>query len=256
MIPIDVSNKKGLIVGIANEHSIAWGCAQRLHEGGAKLAVTYLNEKAKRHVEPLAQSVNADIFLPLDVTHEPAMDALFDAVTAEWGKLDFVIHSIAFAPKEDLHGRVVDCSLDGFTQAMNISCHSFMRLAKRAEPLMADGGSLITMSYYGADKVVPHYGMMGPVKAALESCVEYMAAELGTQQIRVNTISAGAMPTRAGSGLQAFDQLLDASGKKSALHHLATPEDVGNLAAFLISDFSANITGCTHFVDSGYQMID
>ncbi len=256
MTPIDVAGKKGLIVGIANEHSIAWGCAQSLHQGGADLAITYLNDKAKPYVQPLAESVGAALFLPLDVTDTTQMETLFEAITSRWGTLDFVIHSIAFAPKDDLHGRVVDSSEVGFLQAMNISCHSFIRMARAAEPLMKDGGSLITMSYYGATQVVPHYGIMGPVKAALESAVEYMAAELGEHNIRVNAISPGPIKTRAASGIAEFDQMLASAEQKAPLRRTVTPEDVGHLATFLISDYAVNITGGIHYVDAGYEVID
>jgi enoyl-[acyl-carrier protein] reductase I len=254
-VAINVSNKKGLIVGVANQHSIAWGCAEQLHLGGASLALTYQNEKAKPYVELLSTSIAAAMLLPLDVTDSNAMDAVFAAITERWGKLDFLIHSIAYAPQQDLHGRVVDASLDGFLMAMDISCHSFLRLVQRAEPLMHEGGSVLTMSYYGADKVVSDYGIMGPVKAALESCVEYAAAELGSKHIRINAISAGAMPTRAASGLKSFDRLLEQSASQAPLGHISTTQDVGNLAAFLVSDYAKNITGGTHYVDSGYHVI-
>jgi enoyl-[acyl-carrier protein] reductase I len=253
---IDVTGKKGLIVGIANDKSIARGCADVLHAGGAELAITYLNEKAKPHVQPIADAVNAALFLPLDVTDDAQFAAVFDAIGERWGKLDFLIHSIAYAPLEDLHGRVTDTSRDGFLQAMNISCHSFIRMARAAEPLMQGGGSLLTMSYYGARQVVPNYGVMGPVKAALESSVEYMAAELGAKNIRVNAISPGPVATRAASGIAGFDDLLEQAARKSPLHRIITPEDVGHLAAFLVSDLSGNVTGGVHFVDAGYEVMD
>lgn len=256
MKTIDVSGKKGLISGIANDRSIAWGCAAQLHAGGAKLATTYLNEKAKPYVMPLAKKIDASIIMPLDVTCEEQMDSVFSEIKTKWGSLDFVIHSIAYAPIHDLHGRVTDSSKDGFLDAMNISCHSFIRMARMAEPLMPNGGSLLTMSYYGAEKVVPNYGIMGPVKAALECCVEYMAAELGNKNIRVNAISPGPIATRAASGILHFDRLIDNSMIKAPLKRNITLSDVGNLAAFLISDFSCNITGGTHYVDSGYEIID
>jgi enoyl-[acyl-carrier protein] reductase I len=254
--PINVAGKRGLIVGIANEHSIAWGCADILHQGGAELALTYQGEKAKPYVEPLAKRVNAPLFMPLDVTKPEQMQAVFDAIQKEWGKLDFVIHSIAYAPKADLHGRVVDSSAEGFLLATDISCHSFLRLAKHAEPLMKDGGSLLTMSYYGAEKVIPDYSIMGPIKAMLEFAVDYLAVELGKQAIRVNAISPGAMPTRAASGLKGFDQLMQASEVKSPLHQTVSLDDVGHMAAFLVSDLSKNITGGTHYVDAGYEVMD
>lgn len=246
---INLSGKKGLIVGIANDQSIAWGCAKIFHQGGAISALTYLNEKAKPYVEPLAQSIDCPIFMPLDVTNAEQMVALFNTIKEKWGQLDYIIHSIAFASKEDLHGRVTDASLEGFLQATDISCHSFIRLAKLAEPLMTKGGSMITMSYYGAEKVVPNYGIMGPIKAMLETVVHYMAAELGEQNIRVNAISPGAVKTRAASGIKSFDQLMSQSESKSPIKEHVTIEDVGNLAAFLVSDLSQNITGGIHYVE-------
>ncbi len=256
MRPIDISGKKGLIVGIANEHSIAWGCADVLRAGGAELALTYLNDKAKPYVEPLASRVDTSLLLPLNVLDTTQIEAVFKTLQETWGKLDFLIHSIAYAPKDDLHGRVTDTSADGFLKAMDISCHSFIRMAHMAEPLMTDGGSLLTMSYYGAEKVVPHYGVMGPVKAALESSVEYMAAELGEHNIRVNAISPGPVATRAASGIAEFDQLLQQASTKAPMRRNITLHDVGHLAAFLVSDLSTNITGGVHYVDSGYEIID
>ena len=192
---------KGLIVGVANKDSIAWGCTKGLYQGGCELAITYQNEKTKEYVQPLVDSISCPIFMPLDVRNDVQLDALFQRIQTHWGNLDFIIHAIAFAPKSDLQGRVVDCSRDGFITAMDISCHSFIRLAKAAEPLMKDGGSLITMSYYGAKKVVKNYNLMGPVKAALETTVRYLAVELGSKKIRVNAISPGPIKTRAASGL-------------------------------------------------------
>ena len=190
----DLHGKKGLVVGIANEDSIAWGCARAFRAAGAELAVTWLNEKARPYVEPLAEQLQAPIQLPLDVEQDGQMEAVFDALGARWGRLDFVLHSIAFAPAADLHGRVADSSRAGFARAMDISCHSLARMARLAEPLMQGGGSLLTMSYLGAEEVVANYGLMGPVKAALESTVRYLAAELGPQGIRVNAVSPGHWP--------------------------------------------------------------
>lgn len=255
-IPIDISGKRGLIVGIANEKSIAWGCADVLRQGGAELAVTYLNDKAKPYVQPLAKQVAAPIFIPLDVTKPEQTDALIDAIDKEWGTLDFLIHSIAYAPKADLHGRVVDSSAEGFALAMDVSCHSFIRLAGQVEPLMKEGGSLITMSYYGAEKVIPDYSIMGPIKAALECAVDYMAVELGEKNIRVNAISPGPIATRAAFGIRHFDALCKQAKEKSPLHHQVNLDDVGHMAAFLVSDLSKNITGGTHYVDAGYEIVD
>ena len=203
-----LQGKKGLVVGIANDQSIAWGCARALRAAGAELALTWFNDKARPHVEPLAQQLQAPITLALDVEQAGQMEAVFDAIAQRWGQLDFVLHSIAFAPKSDLHGRVVDSSREGFARAMDISCHSFARMAHLAEPLMPQGGSLMTMSYVGAEEVIPGYGLMGPVKAALEASTRYLAAELGPKGIRVNAISPGPLATRAASGIPDFDALL------------------------------------------------
>lgn len=251
-----LTDKRGLIIGIANEKSIAYGCAKILYAGGAKLAVTYLNDKAKPYVLPLAEAINAPIILPCNVENDSEMSALFETIHKEWGKLDFLIHSIAFAPKEDLQGRVTDCSRTGFLKAMDISCHSFIRMSKLAEPLMREGGSLLTITYYGSEKVVPHYALMGPVKAALEASVRYLAAELGHHNIRVNAISPGAIATRAASGIQDFSQLLEQSATKSPLKRLVTIEEVGYLASFLCSDAAQAITGGIHYIDAGYEIID
>ena len=245
---------KGLIVGVANEHSIAWGCAKALREAGAELALTYLNDKAKPHVEPLARSVNAVLFLPLEVTDEAQLAALFETVRARWGRLDFVIHSIAFAPKDDLQGRVADSSRAGFMTAMDVSCHSLIRLAKAAEPLMMEGGAILTMSYLGAEKVVANYNLMGPVKAALESSVRYLAAELGPKGIRVNALSPGPVMTRAASGLSHFDELLRKAAAESPLRRAATIEEIGEVAAFLVSARARLITGQTIYADGGFSI--
>jgi enoyl-[acyl-carrier protein] reductase I len=251
-----LQGKKGLVVGIANQDSIAWGCARALREAGAELAVTWLNDKARPHVEPLARQLGAPICLPLDVEHADQMTALFDAIGTQWGQLDFVLHSIAFAPGADLHGRVVDSSAAGFARAMDISCHSFLRLARLAEPLMTGGGSLLTMSYLGAEEVVPNYGMMGPVKAALESSVRYLAAELGPRAIRVNAVSPGPLATRAASGIAGFDRLLANAAQRAPLKTPVTIDDVGALCAFLVSDAARAITGDTLYVDAGYHILD
>ena len=216
METLDLSSRKGLVVGIANEHSLAWSAAQHLHNAGAELAVTYLNEKAKSFVDPLAQQLSAPIFLPCNVSQPGQLEAVFDAIRQRWGRLDFLFHAIAWARKEDLHGRLTDCSADGFAESMLISCHSFIRMAKLAEPLLDKGGSLMTLSYYGAEKVVDHYNVMGPVKAALEASVRYLAHELGPKAIRVNAISAGAVKTRAASGIEHFDELLSETRPESA----------------------------------------
>jgi enoyl-[acyl-carrier protein] reductase I len=250
-----LSGRKGLIVGIANDQSIAYGCARTFGELGAELAVTWLNEKARPYVEPLARSLSATIAMPLDVEQPGQMEAVFAAIKEQWGRLDFALHSIAFAPKADLHGRVVESTREGFARAMDISCHSFMRMARLAEPLMAHGGSLITMSYLGAAEVVAHYGVMGPVKAALEASVRYLAAELGPSAIRVNAISPGPMQTRAASGIPAFDQLLAEARDRAPLRQPVELEDVGTYCAFLVSDAAKTITGDTHYVDGGFHIL-
>ncbi|MBY0428715.1 MAG: enoyl-ACP reductase FabI [Alphaproteobacteria bacterium] len=246
---LNLTGKKGLIVGIANEHSIAYGCARVLNAAGASLAVTYLNKKAEPFVRPLAEKLGARIIVPCDVQDENQLMAVFQEVSEHWGSLDFLLHSIAFAPKIDLQGRVIDCSSDGFLKAMDISCHSFLRMAKYAEPLMKQGGSLLTLTYIGSQQAVPHYGIMGPVKAALESCVRYMAVELGDKDIRVNALSPSAIKTRASGGIEHFDELLESSKATAPMHHSIDLTDVGNMAAFLVSDLSKNITGEIHRID-------
>jgi enoyl-[acyl-carrier protein] reductase I len=248
-----LKGKKGLVVGIADEHSIAWGCARALHKAGAELAVTYLDEKAKGYVAPLAEIVGAEIFAPLDVTNESQLVALVDEIKSRWGRLDFLLHSIVYAPRSDLHGRVVDSSREGFLTAMDISCHSLIRLAKAAEPLM-NGGVILTMSYYGSEKVVPHYGIMGPVKAALEATMRYLAVELGPKNIRVNALSPGPVKTRAASGLTDFDRLMEMVASTSPLHDFVTLEQIGQASVFLMSDNAKNITGQIIYVDNGYHV--
>lgn len=251
-----LKGKKGLVIGIGNEQSIAWACACAMHEAGATLGGTWLNDKARPHVEPLLQSVNAEIQLPLDVRDDAQLQVLFEAVAQRWGRLDFLLHSIAFAPKDDLHGRVTDSSREGFLLAMDISCHSFMRMARLAEPLMSEGGSLMTMSYLGGAEVIPNYGIMGPVKAALESSVRYMAAELGEKGIRVNAVSPGPIVTRAASGIAQFDTLVQDSIKRSPLGRELDIEDVAPLCVFLASDGARAITGSTLYVDGGYHTLN
>ena len=251
----NLQGKKGLVVGIANHQSIAFGCARAFKLCGADLAVTYLNEKAQPHVKPLADMVAAPIFLPLDVEKDGQLEAVYETIEKEWGKLDFLVHSIAFAPKDDLHGRVTDCSREGFMRAMDISCHSFLRMAKLAEPLMKDGGCLLTMSYLGADEVIDNYGIMGPVKAALQSVTRYLSSELGPKGIRVHAISPGPLQTRAASGIPEFQKLMDEAVERAPLHTLVSPDDVGALSAFLVSDLAKTITGGTIYVDGGYHIV-
>ncbi|WP_368413028.1 enoyl-ACP reductase FabI [Dongia sp.] len=252
---LTLKDKIGLVVGIANDRSIAYGCARAFRAAGADLAITYLNDKARGHVAPLADEMAAEMFLPCDVEDPDQLDATFDAIGARYGKLDFLLHSIAYAPKVDLEGRLVDSSRDGFGRAMDISCHSFMRMARLAEPLMEKGGALLTVSYYGAEKVVDNYGLMGPVKAALECAAQYMASELGPRGIRVNVLSPGPIATRAASGIPGFSGLIDDTTRRGPTHHLAGVDDVGAMAAFLVSDLAANITGNITFIDSGYHVV-
>jgi enoyl-[acyl-carrier protein] reductase I len=246
-----LKGKRGLVVGIANEHSIAFGCAAKLRAFGAELAVTWLNGKAERFVRPLAEQLDASIMMPLDVEQTGELEAAFERISAEWGGLDFVIHSIAFAPREDLHGRVVDCSAEGFTQAMRVSCWSFLRMAKLAEPMMKNGGVLVTMSYYGADKVVGQYNMMGPVKAALEASVRYAASELGEKGIRVFAVSPGPLKTRAASGIAQFDELVEMAQERAPAHRLVDIAEVGRVVSFLVGGASSGMTGDTIYVDAG-----
>jgi enoyl-[acyl-carrier protein] reductase I len=249
-----LSGKKGLVVGIANEHSLAYGCARAFHLAGAELAITYLNPKAEPYVRPLAEALGSTILAPCDVTVPGELEAVYARITRDWGRLDFLLHSIAYAKAEDLHGRIVDCSAEGFAFAMQVSVHSFLRMAKLAEPLMRDGGTLLTMSYYGADKAVPHYNVMGPVKAALEAAVRYMAVELGEKQIRVNALSPGPVATRAASGIADFDELLERAARAAPEHRLVTLEDVGAFAAFLVGDAAKAITGDICYIDAGYHV--
>jgi len=248
--------KKGLVVGIANTESIAYGCASWFRKLGAEQAITYQTEKARQYVEAIARELEAEIFMPLDVQKPDQMAAVFNTIREKWCRLDFLVHSIAYMPKGDLQGRVVDCSLEGFLTAMDISCHSFIRMARLAEPLMNNGGCLLAMSYYGANQVVKNYNCMGPVKAALESCARYLAADLGPKRIRVHTLSPGPLKTRAASGIGHFDELLDLAEKKSPQHRLVTVDDVGAIASFLISDLAEAITGNMTYVDAGYHIID
>jgi enoyl-[acyl-carrier protein] reductase I len=252
---VTLTGKKGLVVGIANDQSIAYGCARAFKFLGAELALSYYNDKAKPHVEPLAEKLEATIFEPLNVQVEGQLEALFETIEERWGRLDFLLHSIAFAPRDDLHGRVTDCSKEGFLQAMDVSCHSFIRMARLAEPLMTNGGTLFTVTFFGAQKVVENYNLMGPVKAALESSVRYLAAELGPKGIRVHAISPGPLKTRAASGLAAFDELLNRAADKAPARALVGLDDVGAATAYLATDAAHLITGNTVFIDGGYNIM-
>jgi len=250
-----LAGRKALVIGVANDQSIAYGCAKAFHTVGAELAITWLNERARPHVEPLAQNLAASITGPLDVSVPSQLEAIFDRVRSEWGRLDILVHSIAFAPKEDLQGGLLNCSAEGFAKAMDISCHSFIRMAKLAAPLMTDGGTMFAMSYHGANRVVANYNVMGPVKAALEASCRYLAYELGPQGIRVHAISPGPLKTRAASGLKDFELLLNQAAAKAPLGELVDIMDVGFACAYLATSLARRITGGTVYVDGGANIV-
>ncbi len=250
-----LNGAKALVVGIANEHSIAYGCAHAFRTLGADLAITYLNEKSKSYVEPLARDLGCKLLLPLDVTHDGELETVFEGVKENWGRLDILVHSIAWAPKADLQGGLLASSAAGFAQAMDISCHSFVRMARLAAPLMTDGGTMLAMSYYGANKIVPNYNLMGPVKAALEACCRYLAYELGPKGIRVHAISPGPLKTRAASGLKDFELLLNAAAQRAPLGELVDIMDVGYTCAFLATPLARRLTGETLYVDGGVNIM-
>jgi len=249
-----MAGKRGLVMGIANNRSIAWGIAKAVAAQGAELAVTYQGEALKKRVEPLAAELGCNIVLPCDVTDASSMDAVFVELKERWGRLDFLVHAIAFSDKNELDGRYVDTSEKNFTQTMLISCYSFTALAQRAEKLMTDGGALLTLTYYGAEKVMPHYNVMGVAKAALEASVRYLAADLGRNGIRVNAISAGPIKTLAASGIADFRYILKWNEYNSALRRTVTIEDVGAAGLYLLSDLSRGVTGEIHHVDAGYHI--
>jgi enoyl-[acyl-carrier protein] reductase I len=249
-----LQGQKALIVGVANDRSIAWGCAQAMHRAGAEIAMTYLNDRARPYVEPLAAAVEAPLFLPLEVRDTAQVDALFEAVAAKWGRLDILVHSIAFAPREALAGRVTDCPRDGFLTAMDVSCWSLLDLTRRVERLMT-GGTIFAMSYHGANEVIENYGIMGPVKAALESAVRYLAAELGPKSIRVHAISPGPLATRAASGIPDFDALMERVAERAPARRLVTIEEVGAACVFLASHYAGAMTGDTIYIDGGYHIL-
>src|SRR6516162_8204259 len=250
-----LDGKRGLVVGIANDQSIAWGCAKAFRALGAELAVTYLNDKAKKYVDPLAQALEAPIVMPLDVRTTGQMEAVFEKITNVWGKLDFLVHSIAFSPKEALQGRVVDVSREGFLTTLDVSCWTFIRMAHLAEPLMRKGGTLFTMTYYGSQMVVKNYNIMGVAKAALESAVRYLAAELGPKGIRVHAISPGPLATRAASGIPDFDALMERVAERAPARRLVTIEEVGSACVFLASPYAGSMTGDTIYIDGGYHIL-
>lgn len=250
-----LAGRRALVVGVANEHSIAWGCARAFRELGAEVALTYLNEKAKPWVEPLATTIDAPLLMPLDVERAGELEAVFERVAQHWGRLDILVHSIAWAPRDDLQGGLLNCSADGFARAMDVSCHSFIRMARLAAPLMTEGGTMFAMSYLGAEKVVDNYNVMGPVKAALEASCRYLAFELGPKRIRVHPISPGPLKTRAASGLKDFDLLLSEAAAKAPIGELVDVMDVGFACAFLATPYARRITGGTVYVDGGVHVV-
>ena len=250
-----LSGQKALIVGVANDRSIAWGSAEAMHRSGAEIAMTYLNDRARPYVEPLARAVEAPLLLPLEVRDTAQVDTVFDAINAKWGRLDILVHSIAFAPREALAGRVTDCPRDGFLTAMDISCWSFLDLTRRAEKLMTGGGTVFAMTYHGANEVIENYGIMGPVNAALESAVRYLAAELGPKGIRVHAISPGPLATRAASGIPDFDALMGRVAERAPARRLVTIEEVGAACVFLASPYAGAMTGDTIYIDGGYHIL-
>jgi len=250
-----LEGRKALVCGIANEHSIAYGCAKAFRELGADLAITYLNEKAKSYVEPVARELQAPIFMPLDVSQPGELEALFARIEQQWGQLDILVHSIAWAPKDDLQGGLLNCSAEGFGKAIDVSCHSFIRMARLAAPLMKNGGTMFTMSYYGANKVVSNYNVMGPVKAALEASARYLAYELGPKGIRVHPVSPGPLKTRAASGLKDFDLLLNEASRRAPLGELVDIMDVGFTCAFLATPYARRLSGETVYVDGGVHIM-
>lgn len=250
-----LSGKRGLVMGVANERSIAWAIAKQCAEHGAEMAFTFQGDALKKRVEPLAASVGSSMVLPCDVTDMTSVDAVFERLESEWGKLDFVVHAIAFSDKAELKGRYVDTSMENFDRTMNISCYSFTAIAQRAEKLMTEGGSMLTLTYYGAERVMPHYNVMGVAKAALEASVRYMAMDLGSKGIRVNALSAGPMKTLAASGIGDFRYILKWNEYNSPLRRNVSQDDVGRAGFYLVSDLSSGVTGETHHVDCGYHIV-
>ncbi len=250
-----MAGKKGLIMGLANDKSLAWGIAKKLHEQGAEMAFSYQGEALKKRVGPLAEQVGSDFLIECDVSSMDAMDTAFAEIEAKWGKLDFLVHAIGFSDKSELRGKYVDTSLDNFLMTMNISAYSLVAAAKRAAPLMTEGGSIVTLTYYGAEKVVPHYNVMGVAKAALETSVQYLANDLGPDNIRVNAISAGPIKTLAASGIGDFRYILKWNELNSPLRRNVTIEDVGGAGLYFCSDLSSGVTGETHHVDAGYHVV-
>jgi|SRR5271165_683077 len=250
-----MQGKRGLIMGIANNRSIAWGIARAAADHGAELAFTYQGDALKKRVEPLAAEAGVKLVLPCDVTNPSSVDAVFETLKQSWGSIDFVVHAIAFSNKEELDGRYVDTTPDNFSNTLMISCYSFTAIAQRAEKLMTNGGSLLTLTYYGAEKVMPHYNVMGIAKAALEASVRYLAEDLGKKNIRVNAISAGPIKTLAASGIADFRYILKWNEYNSPLRRVVSIEDVGGAGVYLLSDLSRGVTGEVHHVDAGYHIV-
>ncbi len=250
-----MKGKRGLIMGLANDKSLAWGIAKKLHEAGAELAFSYQGEALEKRVRPLAASLGSDFLIDCDVSDMTALDAAFAQLAARWPTIDFVVHAIGFSDKNELRGRFYDTSLDNFLMTMNISAYSLVAVTRRAKDMMPEGGSILTLSYYGAEKVVPHYNVMGVAKAALETSVKYLANDLGPENIRVNAISAGPIKTLAASGIGDFRYILKWNELNSPLRRNVTIEDVGGSALYFLSDLSSGVTGETHHVDAGYHLI-
>ncbi|MDP7641983.1 MAG: enoyl-ACP reductase FabI [Alphaproteobacteria bacterium] len=250
-----MAGKRGLIMGVANERSLAWGIARAAAGHGAELAFSYQGEALRKRVLPLAESAGSDVILPCDVTDEASVEGLFEAIKSQWGKLDFLVHAIAFSDKEQLKGRYLDTTADNFAATLNVSCYSFTALCRRAVPLMSDGGSLLTLTYSGAERVMPHYNVMGVAKAALEASVRYLAADLGSDNIRVNAISAGPIKTLAASGIGDFRYILKWNELNSPLRRNVTIDEVGGAGVYLLSDLGAGVTGEVHHVDCGYHIV-
>lgn len=250
-----MAGKRGLIMGVANGHSLAWGIAKALHAHGAEIAFTYQGETLEKRVRPLAESLGSDLILDCDVTSDASMDSVFEALEEKWGKIDFFVHAIGYSDKTQLRGNYSDTTRDNFLMTMDISCFSFTALAKRAAPLMREGGSIVTLTYYGAERVIPHYNVMGVAKAALEASVKYLAMEMGPNNIRVNALSAGPIKTLAASGIGDFRYILKWNEYNSPLRRNVTIDDVGGSALYLLSDLSSGVTGETHHVDAGYHVV-
>ena len=250
-----LSGKRGVIMGAANNRSIAWGIAKKAADEGAELAFTFQGDQLEKRVRPLAESIGSNIILPCDVTDASSIEAVFSELEKKWGKLDFLVHAIAYSDKDELNGRYVDTTPDNFSRSMNISCYSFTSVAQRAEKMMSSGGSMITLSYYGAEKVIPHYNVMGVAKAALEASVKYLAYDLGPKNIRVNSISAGPIKTLAASGIGDFRDILKWNELNSPMGRNVSIEEVGNAGVYFISDLSSGVTGENHHVDAGYHVM-